>query len=126
MPHLCGTAGPRKYMCGCCGEDCLYDGVFCDGCETWRHIACERIGVKELQTFKELPPDFPYICVACRTDSRGSFSFDESIKRLNKAAKQGYEKLESSVIRESLFIKNKLSASRTKAADPKVDTQPKP
>ncbi|KAK7108167.1 uncharacterized protein [Littorina saxatilis] len=122
MPLLHGK-GNLQHACAKCSEYCQgWEGVFCDVCGNWHHVKCEQLEIQILQAFKELP-EVPYICKSCRSDERGSFSYDGSISRLHKAAKQGIEKLYIYVERERLFMKEDLAYHNVRVPKYSSDVQ---
>lgn len=88
MARLYSLPDPRRYECAVCNQGCLTDfsgnSVFCDECEKWRHVDCEQLTANDHSAYKELPPDFPYICCSCRNNSSNTFDFEKALKRLHK------------------------------------------
>lgn len=84
MPRLKEKLDHMRQICGTCNQTSLHGRVFCDICEKWYHASCEQMTTKDLKDFSELPLDFPYICIGCRTTRNGFFDFQSALKRLHK------------------------------------------
>lgn len=66
-----GEEEPYTIKCICGYADDTYDGntVFCDGCNTWQHIACYYFPESTLED------DFEHNCVECNPSQRGRLDF---------------------------------------------------
>ena len=91
----------RKWPCGACGVQCIYNSVFCEKCATWYHAKCDHLSASDLSTMHRLTED--YLCLSC-THVCGLYDFPEALKRLENASKR--EMLESAVKMERIFMRN--------------------
>ena len=61
-----------KHPCGICHKNVYKHGIFCNHCNFWHHIKCNKISVAEYEDLSTEPDDVPWFCINCTIRNRES------------------------------------------------------
>ena len=96
------------YPCGQCQQNCLTKCILCDVCQTWQHFKCSGLRSDDIKLLANSRMQF--VCITCRNDACGSFSFLKSLTRLLRVSSG---KRKEKARQELLLLQEDLTVSAT-------------
>ncbi|KAK3869368.1 hypothetical protein Pcinc_007875 [Petrolisthes cinctipes] len=92
----CATPEDKLEECRTCKKKVreIDNGIKCDGCKTWNHIGCEKVGKNYYKALKE-EDGATWFCKACKQTILSSFGELRKLRNDNKQMREELQKVTS-------------------------------